>query len=206
LTLTIPIPENLQSLYQRFCQFKEVHRKGIVLAWQASYDHHKKSVIIGVAGTKSFHGHVRPDVNGEFALDRGLVQLQMIHSIFPHLLDLVLAEKSSNRELTIEDLKFLESTRVAQRWVGVRSVASDGFITSGYLKNQNGIVPNATTLTHLGSGGVSFGPASVVLEEMNRIHNDPNRFFKANILTKMAVEKKPLMDKVSHYADPTRRY
>lgn len=61
-------------------------------------------------------------------------------------------------------MDMLESKGVAQRWAGVRAVVFDGFPTLGTAHRADGTpLENAIVTTHLGSGGVSFGPAAVAV-------------------------------------------
>ena len=67
------------------------------------------------------------------------------------------------KKLTQEDLQQLETKGIAKRNVGSRAVAYDGFPTLGSLYHNNCKIVNARCTTHLGSGGVSFGPGAVFM-------------------------------------------
>ena len=140
----------------------EVHQEGVVLAWQARYIDEK--IFIGVAGTKAFYGDQRPTKDQAFAKDRNLLQLNMINDVLPTLISKALERDTKGQKLTQADMDMLENKGVAQRWAGVRSVVFDGFPTLGTAYCADGTpIENAIVTTHLGSGGVSFGPAAVAV-------------------------------------------
>ncbi len=139
----------------------EVHKEGIVLAWQARLK--ENSIFIGVAGTKAFYGNQQPNKQEEFAKNRNLVQLNMINQVLPEFISLAYGYPTRGKELTSEELLSLENKGLASRWVGRRAVAYDGFPTLGALYCHQHRVHNARCTTHLGSGGVSFGPGAVFI-------------------------------------------
>jgi hypothetical protein len=175
LLLNIPIlPEQLQ-IYKNFSHCMEVHNEGIVLAWQARVK--ENNIFIGVAGTKAFYGDQLPNKNEAFAKNRNLVQLNMINNVLPEFISLALGYNTQGKELSPDDLRTLEEQGILQRWVGRRSVAYDGFPTFGYLYCNNRVVSNARCTTHLGSGGVSFAPAAVLVSRSSEQNTD-NVFIK----------------------------
>lgn len=142
----------------------EVHQKGVVLAWQAHMVENTHQIFIGVAGTKAFYGNVEPNKDDAFAKDRNLLQLNMVNEVLPDLISRALSKDTKGMVLTQEDLDELERLGIADRWVGSRGVAFDGFPTVGPLHSvEHGLIANARTTTHAGSGGVSFGPVLVKL-------------------------------------------
>lgn len=164
LLLNIPLSDEQVKMYQNFSHCMEVHNEGIVLAWQARCK--EKELFIGVAGTKAFYGDKQPDKNEEFAKNRNLVQLNMINDVLPEYISLACGYNTEGKILSQEDLDFLEEKGIAKRWAGRRAVAYDGFPTLGALYSGSQKVSNARCTTHLGSGGVSFGPGSVFLSRM----------------------------------------
>ncbi|HEX4045450.1 MAG TPA: hypothetical protein VHZ76_07290 [Gammaproteobacteria bacterium] len=114
-----------------------------------------------VAGTKSFYSDQKPHKNQAFAKNRNLLQLNMINDVLPEFISLALGRDTKGQKLVIEDLSQLESAGIAERWVGTRAVAFDGFPTLGAVYNEKDKVNNARCTTHLGSGGCSFSPATV---------------------------------------------
>lgn len=161
LMLNIPVSEELLEKYKDFSHCMEVHQEGVVLAWQARVKNNK--IFIGVAGTKAFYSDQRPQKDQEFAKDRNLLQLNMINDVLPEFISLALGKNTQGRKLEIEDLNQLERAQIAERWVGTRAVAYDGFPTVGAVSNTYGEVSNARCTTHLGSGGASFSPATVMI-------------------------------------------
>ena len=177
LVLTIPLTPELASTFSNFSHCMEVHKVGIVLAWQAKCKDNE--ILIGVAGTKAFYGDKQPFITEEFARNRHLVQLNMINDVLPQMVSLAFGHDTQKMPLSFEDLEALETNGILKRWVGRRAVADDGFPTLGALFHEGEQVPNARCTTHLGSGGVSFGPAAVC---MSRRYNLPADEFTKTIL------------------------
>ena len=159
LKLNIPVASEHVARYSGFNHCMEVHEEGVVLDWRARLRAGK--IFIGVGGTKAFYAAVTPDKDQAFALDRNLLQLNIINNVLPEFVSLALQRDTKGETLTAPDLIFLEKSRIAQRWVGTRAVAYDGFPTLGPVYNQQGRVHNARCTTHAGSGGASFAPALV---------------------------------------------
>jgi hypothetical protein len=159
LMLNIPIPIEQLEQYAKFNHCMEVHQEGVVLAWQARFRDNK--IFIGVAGTKAFYSDQKPHKDQEFAKNRNLLQLNMINDVLPEFISLALGRDTKGQKLTVEDLTKLEKSGIAERWVGTRAVAYDGFPTLGAVYKEDREVSNARTTTHLGSGGGSFSPASI---------------------------------------------
>lgn len=166
LMINIPISEELADMYKNFSHCMEVHNEGIVLAWQARLK--ENSIFIGVAGTKAFYGERQPNKNEEFAKNRNLVQLNMINNVLPELISLACGYQTHGKTISAEELSSLEKKGIARRWVGRRAVAYDGFPTIGPLYYKNVKVSNARCTTHLGSGGVSFGPGAVHISRSSK--------------------------------------
>jgi hypothetical protein len=161
LLMTIPLPSNQIEKYKHFSHCMEVHNEGVVLAWQARFkDNH---IFIGVAGTKAFYGDKQPHKDEEFAKNRNLLQLNMINQVLPEFISLACGYQTKDRTLSAEELFSLEKKEMVRRWVGRRAVAYDGFPTIGFLYHHNRKINNARCTTHLGSGGVSFGPGAVFM-------------------------------------------
>lgn len=162
LLLNIPIPEDKIADYEKFSHCMEVHQEGVVLAWQARFIEGK--IFIGVAGTKAFYGDQRPTKDQAFAKDRNLLQLNMVNDVLPEFISLAFGRDTKGQRLTQADMDLLEQKEIAKRWAGTRSVVFDGFPTLGVAYKADGTeVDNALITTHLGSGGVSFGPAAVAV-------------------------------------------
>jgi hypothetical protein len=159
LKLEIPVPADKIAEYSSFNHCMEVHQEGIVLAWQARF--HENKIVIGVGGTKAFYGDKLPHTDHLFARDRNLVQLNMMNDVLPQFLSLACGRDTRGAHLSERDLVMLQNAGIATRWVGTRAVSAEGFPTLGRLFHANQPVANARTTTHLGSGGVSFGPAAV---------------------------------------------
>jgi len=153
----------------------EVHKEGIVLAWQSRIKEGK--IFIGVAGTKAFYGDKMPNKNESFAKNRHLVQLNMINDVLPEFVSIALNRNTKGNELGAADLDSLENIGIAQRWVGRRSVAYDGFPTFGMLYSNGKKITNARCTTHCGSGGVSFSQAAVLVSRMSE-QNTEDAFIK----------------------------
>lgn len=165
LRLVIPIPSDKLEEYADFNQRMEVHKEGVVLAWQARFMHidGKPVISIGVAGTKAFYADQKPHIDHAFAIDRNLLQLQMINDVLPQFVSLALGRSTQDQIMTADDLEQLVAAGIAKRWVGTRAVAFDGSPTLGsiYKQSDGSEVANAHATTHLGSGGASFAPAAV---------------------------------------------
>jgi glycine/D-amino acid oxidase-like deaminating enzyme len=161
LKLTIPMSADDLARFEALNHCMEVHKEGIVLAWQARVI--EGAISIAVAGTKAFYSDVRPGKDEAFARDRNLVQLNMINEVLPQVISIALHRDTRGETLTAADLAILEEAGIAKRWVGVRAVAYDGFPTVGTLFSERGLVRNARCTTGLGSGGVSFAPAIVAV-------------------------------------------
>lgn len=171
LFISIPLLQDQIQKYKDFSHCMEVHNEGIVLAWQARCK--ENHIFIGVAGTKAFYADKQPNKDEAFAKNRNLVQLNMINQVLPEFISLAFGYNTEGRELTVEELSCLENKGIANRWVGRRAVAYDGFPTMGFLYCQNNQVSNAHCTTHLGSGGVSFGPGAVFMSRSSELrHKD----------------------------------
>ncbi len=179
LLITIPLSKDQIEMYKNFSHCMEVHNEGIVLAWQARFK--ENSIFIGVAGTKAFYGDKEPNKEEEFAKNRNLVQLNMVNDVLPEFVSLAQGYHTKGKTISSEELSSLENKGIARRWVGRRAVAYDGFPTIGSLYCNERKVCNARCTTHLGSGGVSFGPGAVFISRHSeQSKNDP---FVEKILT-----------------------
>lgn len=164
LMLNIKLTPEQKEKFAQFNHCMEVHQEGVVLAWQARLK--GDMLFIGVAGTKAFYADQAPNTEQAFSKDRNLLQLNMINDVLPDCISIALGRDTKGQKLTQEDLGKLESLGIAQRWVGTRAVAYDGFPTVGSIRTQDGeMVINAHATTHLGSGGVSFAPAAVTTSQ-----------------------------------------
>lgn len=190
LKLTIPIPEDKMEKFAALNHCMEVHQEGIVLAWQARFTDNK--ILIGVAGTKAYYGDQKPNKNQAFAKDRNLLQLNMINDVLPEFVSLALNRNTTGQKLNADDLDYMEKHQLAERWVGIRAVAYDGFPTLGTASIADRNVENARCTTHLGSGGVSFAPGAVFISRKS------NQFSKKNHLGTLG-------DKILEYGKPNRR-
>ena len=161
LKLNIPLSADALKKYAGFNHCMEVHQEGVVLAWQARAKNDR--IFIGVSGTKAFYSDKKPHKDQVFAKNRNLLQLNMINDVLPEFISLALGRNTKGEKLTEVDLGMLEEMKIANRWVGTRAVAFDGFPTLGRLQNSTGKVSNARCTTHLGSAGVSFSPAAVMI-------------------------------------------
>lgn len=166
LLITIPLSSDQIERYKNFSHCMEVHKEGIVLAWQARFK--ENSIFIGVAGTKAFYGEKQPHKDEEFPTNRNLVQLNMINSVLPEFISLAYGYQTNSKTINAEELSYLEKKGIAHRWVGRRAVAYDGFPTIGSLYCDKRQVSNARCTTHLGSGGVSFGPGAVLISRSSK--------------------------------------
>jgi hypothetical protein len=161
LFITIPLSQDLIELHKDFSHYMEVHNEGMVLAWQARFK--ENTILIGAAGNKAFYGDKQPNKDEEFAKNRNLLQLNMMNIILPEFISLACGYRTNGKTMRSEELASLEEKGIASRWVGRRAVAYDGFPTLGPIHCNNRKVSNARCTTHLGSGGVSFGPGAVFI-------------------------------------------
>lgn len=174
LLLNIPL-ENVLNIPE-INNYMEVHKEGVVLAWQARNKVDK--LFIGTAGTKAYYADQTPQINQEFARERNLLQLNVINNVYPTLIRNVFAnlgaEIQSGQTLTEKHLLALEKAGIAKRWVGIRAVAYDQYPTVGCLyTNQGDMVTNASVVTHAGSGGGSCAPALVYINSL-LMRSDPS--------------------------------
>lgn len=188
LFVTIPLAKDQIEMYKNFSHCMEVHNEGIVLAWQARFK--ENCICIGVAGTKAFYGDIQPKKNEAFAKNRNLVQLNMINQVLPEFISLACGYQTKGKILTADDLTSLETKGAAYRWVGRRAVAYDGFPTIGSLYHNNRKLRNARCTTHLGSGGVSFGPGAVFISRCAKQKNSDA--FVQKILNYADSRRKPV--------------
>ncbi len=212
-TLHVNIPEDLLSKYGTLEQHQEVHQNGIVVSWQARFDKSTNQLIIGVAGMKAYHGDVPPDLWGNFAQNRGLLQLQMIDKFFPELIDIALGREPSKPEIRLplskENFEHLKDSGALILWVGVRAVAPDNYPSIGPLSVQGRLFANASTVTNAGSGGVAFGLIAVLFESMLREADVDENSVGAglkNLVVETNSRKPGFIDTFSIFANPTRTY
>ena len=178
LLITIPLSSDQIERYKDFSHCMEVHKEGIVLAWQARFK--ENNIFIGVAGTKAFYAEKQPLKDEEFAKNRNLVQLNMINDVLPKFISSACGYETNGKMINEKELSYLEEQGIAARWVGRRAVAYDGFPTIGALYYNDQKVSNARCTTHLGSGGVSFGPGAVFISRSSK--QDLNDAFVQKIL------------------------
>lgn len=176
LRLHIPIPHNKLEDYANLNHCMEVQQIGIVLAWQARRIGNK--IFIGVAGTKAFYGDQHPHKDQAFARNRNLLQLNMMNDVLPEFVSLALGRDTKGQKLGEKDLYLLEEKGIAKRWVGTRAVAYDGFPTLGPVYHEGQKVENGRVTTHLGSGGVSFAPATISVSQASVNETSENTFIK----------------------------
>lgn len=192
LRFNIPLsPEKLER-YKNFNHCMEVHKVGVILAWQARSIGNTLS--IGVAGTKAFYADKTPSVDQDFAKNRNLLQLNMVNDILPEFISDALGRETKGETLSQDDLDRLENLKIVKRWVGRRGVAYDGFPTLGNVYDLKGNeISNASTTTHLGSGGISFGPAAVTFSRhlRNKQRTQEPDPFMQDILTYSSALRKP---------------
>jgi len=191
LMLTIDIPEDKLEQFAPFNHCMEVHQEGVVLAWQARFINNK--IFIGVAGTKAFYGDQQPDKDQAFAKNRNLLQLNMVNDVLSEFISLALGKSTHGIKLTQDDMAELEHRGIAERWVGTRAVAYDGFPTVGPVYNKDGQVSNARCTTHLGSGGASFAPAAVLVS-------------RSSVFSSVQSNPSTLTEQVLAYGDSQRTY
>jgi len=175
LFFNIPLPIDQMERYSKLSHCMEVHNEGIVLAWQARCK--ENNICIGVGGTKSFYGDKQPMKDEAFAKDRNLIQLNMVNQVFPEAISLACGYSTHGKEISAEEMLFLEERGIIYRWVGRRAVAYDGYPTIGPLYYKKCRVSNARCTTHLGSGGVSFGPVAVIISRSAE-ENVQDSFFR----------------------------
>jgi hypothetical protein len=190
LMLCIEVPEDKIAEYSTFNHCMEVHQEGVVLAWQARFIDNK--IVIGVAGTKAFYGDQQPHKDQAFAINRNLLQLNMVNDVLPEPISWALGRPTQGIQLTLKDMTELECQRIAHREAKSRAVAYDGFPTLGPVYNDKGQVSNARCTTHLGSGGVSFGPGAVYASRSSLFGNHPTQ--------------QALTEQVLAYGDSQRTY
>jgi hypothetical protein len=200
LTLKIPLSDNEIDFYRSFNHAMEVHKVGIVLAWQARLMDapRNKHIKISVGGTKAFYGSGNPLLAEHFAQNRHTLQLQMIVDVLPQILEKFVDVK---RPVRFDDVESLEKKGLLTRWVGKRAVAYDGIPTMGRLyanfKNRSYVVANARCTTHLGSGGVSFAPAAVLVSRQDDLEPALRDSFAAKILDmSSSMRRQELIDDV----------
>lgn len=191
LMLNIPVPSDKLEQYTKFNHCMEVHQEGVVLAWQARFRDNK--IFIGVAGTKAFYSDQKPHKDQEFARNRNLLQLNMINDVLPEFISLALGRDTKGQKLSEQDLKYLEEKRIADRWVGTRAVAYDGFPTLGAVSNTDGEISNARCTTHLGSGGGSFSPAAVSVSRSTLYKHHDSNVLTQNVLKYGASNRKMML-------------
>lgn len=163
LMLKIDLSQDQLERYAKFKHCMEVHQEGVVLAWQARLLNNQ--IFIGVAGTKAFYADQNPHRDQAFAKNRNLLQLNMVNEVLPEIVSIAFGRNTAGITLTQADMDELEAQGIALRWVGTRAVAYDGFPTVGRVHNGHGPVDNVRCTTHLGSGGVSFSPATVLVSQ-----------------------------------------
>lgn len=79
LIVRVPLSSDQLAFYKDFNHCMEVHKVGIVLAWQAR---RKDNVLLlQVGGTKAFYGDKAPQIDEAFAINRHLVQLNMLNDV-----------------------------------------------------------------------------------------------------------------------------
>lgn len=186
LMLEIPLSEEQLTLYKNFNHCMEVHKVGIVLAWQSRCKNNQ--FLIQAGGTKAFYGDKAPQINEDFARNRHLVQLNMMNDVLPEMVSIAFGRDTKECQLTYDDLCELEGKGILRRWVGRRAVAYDGFPTLGALFTDGHKVKNGRCTTHMGSGGVSFAPAAVHISSHFEQAEDP---FTMKILKYSDSRRKP---------------
>lgn len=163
LTVRIPLSEEQVDKYKNFNHCMEVHKVGIVLAWQARCTGNE--LLLQVGGTKAFYGDKAPQIHEAFATNRHLVQLNMLNDVLPDVMSIAFGWDTTDNRLFLGDLWELEEKGLLSRWVGRRAVAYDGFPTLGALYSNGKKVKNGRCTTHMGSGGFSFAPAAVYVSQ-----------------------------------------
>ncbi|HEX4839480.1 MAG TPA: FAD-dependent oxidoreductase [Rhabdochlamydiaceae bacterium] len=172
LLMKIPLTPDRIEKYRDFVHSMEVHSEEIVLAWQAHFkDDH---IFLGVGGTKAFYGDKHPHKNEKFAQNRAVLQLNLMNQVLPGPISQALGYPTHGKAMTAEELSVLEKNGIAERWVGRRAIVYDGFPTLGALYKSGCKVDNARCTTHMGSGGVSMGPAAVLMSRTSeQAFSDP---------------------------------
>ena len=136
LKLNIPVPADQIEKFAKLNNWMEVHKVGVVLAWQARFLPEENKIFLAVGGTKALYGDQRPQKDQAFAQNRLLLQLNIINEVMPEILSLALCRDTKGLTLTAEDLGLLHRTGIATSWVGRRSLAYDGFPTLGKVYTQ----------------------------------------------------------------------
>ena len=98
LILKIPTPPSQQHNYKDFLRWREIHKPGVVLSWQAK--NVRDRMVIAVGGTKAFYGDKRPHVGEAFAVNRNLLQLNIANDTFPKALSWALNRDTTGQILT----------------------------------------------------------------------------------------------------------
>ncbi len=161
LMIRFTLSEDRLEQYSVCNQYIAIHKKGSSSTMQARYI--GKQLFIAIAGTKAFYGDQEPHKDQAFAKNSNLWQLNVINDVHPVAISLALPRVTHGMPLNEVDMRILERKHIAERWVGSRAVAYDGFPTLGPVYNHNGQVINARCTTHLGSGGASFSPAAILV-------------------------------------------
>lgn len=196
LSLNVPVSAEQLKAFEGFSHCMEVHKVGVVLAWQARVRNGK--IFLGGAGTKAYYGDKVPTTHDKFARDRNLLQLQMFNDVLPQVVSLALERDTRGQTLTEQDMAILEAKGIGKRWVGRRAVAYDGFPTWGRLYHEDELVPNGRGTTHLGSGGGSF---SLITSLISRYALDPEAV--RTDLESLGLTPE-FMEKIMSYADSRR--
>ncbi len=197
LSLNIPISKAELEKIGTFNHCMEVHKVGVVLAWQGRV--RGDELFLGGAGTKAYYGDKEPTIHEAFAKDRNRLQLQMFNDVVPWLVSLALKRDTTGKTLTEDDMIALEKANIAKRWVGRRAVTYDGFPTLGRLYHQDKLVSNGRTTTHLGSGGGSFALVTSLMSYSSLSPEDgKERLTKADLNSSFVGE-------VLSYADSRRQ-
>lgn len=159
LALRIPLNAKQVEEFGQLNHCMEVQQEGVVLAWQARMLN--GCLQIGVAGTKAYYSDKKPENSHAFALNRHVLQLNIINNMLPRVVSIALGRDTTGETLTLQDLEILERRGIAVSWVGVRAVFFDGGPVVGRLYAGKYEVENARATTGAGSGGVSFAPVLV---------------------------------------------
>ncbi len=194
LQLTIPLLSvaHMQQYAALHQQYREIGFHGYGIAWQARCV--DECLIIGVGGTKAFYGTHEPQLHQEFAQTNSVLLLNCINRLWPTVIELALGKLTGGKTLTALDLSALISDGVARVWVGSRAVSFDACPTLGTLyeaKGQQRPIDNARCTTHLSSGGVSFGPAAVMVSQGFFKHSGSHQL-QDDILKQCRSDRAPL--------------